>query len=121
MTEPSRRPLTDALIPELEKLWEDASGRAEYVEISMIALDARDLARELAEAKRALSDASGWIPCAVRNPKERGRYLVYHPSFPEQWRIVRYGTSTGWENGRNKLSAPKDRITHWMPLPEAPK
>jgi hypothetical protein len=34
MTEPSRRPLTDALIPELEKLWEDASGRAEYVEIS---------------------------------------------------------------------------------------
>jgi hypothetical protein len=68
-----------------------------------------------------LSDASGWIPCAVRNPKERGRYLVYHPSFPEQWRIVRYGTSTGWENGRNKLSAPKDRITHWMPLPEAPK
>lgn len=68
----------------------------------------------------AASPVAGWVSVEERLPEERGRYLVYQATFPEPIRIVNFGTSRGWENGRDKLSPPGRRITHWMPLPPAP-
>jgi hypothetical protein len=62
-----------------------------------------------------------WTACKERLPKERGRYMVYQASFPEPIRIVNFGTSRGWENGRDKSLPPERRISHWMPLPTPPE
>ena len=63
--------------------------------------------------------AAHWIACKDLQPALRGEYLVYHPHWPEPYRVVRY-SGKGWENGRDKQRAVGQRITHWMELPEPP-
>jgi hypothetical protein len=87
------------------------------------ALDAAiDMERALTPStngEQQRSDA-GWVRVSERLPKERGRYMVYQASFLEPIRIVNFGTSRGWENGRDKIHPREKRITHWMPLPQPP-
>lgn len=76
------------------------------------------------EAHAALSELH-WIPCAKRNPPERGSYLTLSfahgmKTLPE-WKILNYGTSRKWDNGRNKHLPPESRVRFWMPLPAPPK
>lgn len=65
-----------------------------------------------------------WIPCAKNNPKERGTYLTLafdhgNERLPNI-RILNYGTSRKWDNGRDKLNPVESRIKYWMPLPSIP-
>lgn len=127
----STTPRIDALIPELEKLWEDASGRAEYVQVEMIAMDARDLARELIETKRAISDGNRWVPVSERLPERDAdpkfaRTVLLH--FPEadgedQYNLGYYDPQDRrWmvHEGGGFYEEAYPQPTHWKPL-EAPK
>lgn len=61
-----------------------------------------------------------WIKRSERNPKERGAYLVYKAGI-DDISICNFGTSKGWENGRNLGIDNIYRVTHWMLIPEPPK
>jgi len=65
-----------------------------------------------------------WTACATRNPPERGTYLTlsfaYGMETLPEWKIMSYGTSRKWGNGRNKMLPPESRVRYWMPLPPPP-
>jgi len=54
----------------------------------------------------------GWIKCSDRQPDETGKYWVYRESDGKQHREKFNGS--GWSTNHNV-------ITHWQPLPKAPK
>ena len=76
-------------------------------------------------AAHALS--SCWIPVTERLPEKEGSYIVTTTTGavttarfyteeefpPTHYRPYSYRRSAGWSRNRN--------VTHWMPLPEAPK
>lgn len=64
-----------------------------------------------------------WIERSAQLPKERGAYLVYDPDYPEPVRVCTFGTSKGFDNGRDSIRRKSGRsgITHWMPLPAPPR
>jgi hypothetical protein len=64
---------------------------------------------------------SGWIARKDRLPPERGAYLVFDPYFPEPVRVANWGTSKGFDNGRDNAARKRGYgVTHWMPLPPPP-
>ena len=63
--------------------------------------------------------SEGWIKRSERNPKKRGAYLTYKEGI-DVMSIKNFGTSSGWENGRNLGIDNIYRVTHWMELPEKP-
>ena len=78
-----------------------------------------------------------WIPVAERLPDKDGYYLVFKRNRYGVWRYVagfakdgrkvdRYDFKRQWENVWYEYDneygyVVLDSITHWMPLPEAPK
>ena len=78
-----------------------------------------------------------WIPVSERLPEEDGRYLVFERgylipsirvlSFARDGRKVdKYDFHRGWKNVWYRYDSEwghltTDDVTHWMPLPEAPK
>lgn len=60
-----------------------------------------------------------WTARKDRNPTERGSYLTYCAG-RDSIRITNFGTSRGWDNGRDRLAGENYKITHWMPLPDRP-
>jgi len=62
-----------------------------------------------------------WIKCSERVPEIDGAYAIYAPSMDKDCPLIMtayYHESVGWS------MLPQvwiDAITHWMPLPEAPK
>ena len=58
----------------------------------------------------------GWVPVS-EPPKEKGDYLCYFKYEPESPDVVCQTTYIG--NGQ--WVSEQDKITHWMPLPQAPK
>jgi len=64
---------------------------------------------------------SKWIEAIERKPKERGEYLVIQGEWDNLPKIMNFGTSQGWSNGRYNHRAGIYRVTHWMPLPKPPK
>lgn len=72
------------------------------------------------EVLQAQHKNNGWTECAKSNPKERGTYLTLAfdyglPACPN-YRILNYGTSRKWDNGRDTLNPPESRIKFWKPL-----
>jgi len=61
-----------------------------------------------------------WIDARKRNPDTAGEYLT--ATTAGDYRIVRYGTSKKWQNGReNHLPLDSEHRTRWwMPLPTLP-
>lgn len=63
----------------------------------------------------------GWIGVEDRQPEQSGRFLAYiklsHKAFEDLYimAVLDYETSHGF------YVAEGDVVTHWMPLPEAPK
>lgn len=56
-----------------------------------------------------------WIPVEERLPEEKQRVIV---------RCERVGTSVGWilwGNWMTDIGPGAGKVTHWMPLPSAPK
>ena len=56
-----------------------------------------------------------WIPVEERLPEEKQRVIV---------RCERVGTSVGWilwGNWMTDIGPDAGKVTHWMPLPSAPK
>lgn len=56
-----------------------------------------------------------WIPVEERLPEEKQRVIV---------RCERIGTSVGWilwGNWMTDIGPDAGNVTHWMPLPKAPK
>ena len=56
-----------------------------------------------------------WIPVEERMPEEKQRVIV---------RCERVGTSVGWilwGNWMTDIGPDAGKVTHWMPLPKAPK
>lgn len=100
----SDTPRTDARL----MVMEFAGGKHQVVFASV----ARDLERELADALGRLSKTHRWIPVS-EPPKESGRVLIWiAPSINDPRHDV-----THWDAAHG--FGPK--VTHWMPLPEAPK
>lgn len=74
--------------------------------------------------------AHTWIPVSERLPEKAGQYLVCDCNsrfpFPQVYRFAlesRLGTPKGWyycDSEWGDISANK-YVTHWMPLPDAPK
>lgn len=68
------------------------------------------------------SDFQGWISIEDRLPEENGRYLVCanvsHLAFTSLTivAVMEYGKNHGFY-----LYSEDEPVTHWMPLPEAPK
>ena len=73
-----------------------------------------------------LEEKSKWIPVTERLPDEDGTYLVCtapgtvttarfyaFKSFPATKHLPALHRPSSWQSNRN--------VTHWMPLPEAPK
>lgn len=59
--------------------------------------------------------AMRWIPVEGRLPEEKQRVIV---------RCERVGTSVGWilwGNWMTDIGPGAGKVTHWMPLPKAPK
>ena len=99
------------------KAVEEISG---YTPDEMIAMydDYERMAKEC-EACAALKERTRWTPCSERLPEKDGFYNVVMNGGvwgePDVWSATSCGFYDGmWdEDGAT--------ITHWMPLPEAPK
>lgn len=63
---------------------------------------------------------SGWIPVSERLPEEGGRYWCY---VEEQNSLGKshYQWNCSWNKGAWSDKALTGRVTHWMPLPDAPQ
>lgn len=70
------------------------------------------LMAELAEAKKALSDGPRWIPVGERVPEDAVEVLV------TDGENVGVGDVRKGHLWNSYVDGP---VTHWMPLPEAPK
>lgn len=70
-----------------------------------------------------LAARSEWISVEDRLPEESGYFLVYIQRESEGFRVnaYYYCEDEMWENGDTMASSEYFGITHWMPLPEAPK
>lgn len=106
----SDTPLTDRAI---EKSVEEGV----YVD-ARLAMLCRDL-------ERRLPDTPKWIPVGERLPAEDQQVLIYSPSAVDRMHVVLRRTidSQGRSPARDECFAwwSPCPITHWMPLPEAPK
>jgi len=85
---------------------------------------ARTLERELAEAKHGISDVPAWVPVSERLPEEGDSVLIYSPESVDPFHVA-----ARWDV-ESSLTSPRRHpnftwhgppVTHWMPLPEAPK
>ena len=56
-----------------------------------------------------------WIDVNERLPEEDGLYLAHYPDQPYKQKIVFFRSNI------NKFNLFHELITHWMPLPDAPK
>ena len=114
---------------EIEKLierlddWEgcDAIYKGKFVEAncriaSRLLEEAASALEQLqAENERLKAQALRWIPVEERLPEEKQRVIV---------RCERVGTSVGWilwGNWMTDIGPGAGKVTHWMPLPKAPK
>ena len=79
------------------------------------------LPNRLEKVKQA-SDESKWIP-ANEPPKEEGEYFVHRKGYAANHRAVLwYSKKRGWHYTDPDLgNVTVKNVTHWMPLPEAPK
>lgn len=63
------------------------------------------------------ADATRWIPCSERLPEESLNSVIGWDAFRERCAFVQFYDGTFQIMG----SIESFKITHWMPLPEAPK
>lgn len=72
--------------------------------------------------KQALEKLPRWIPCSERMPNEDGHYLcVFNDGDVILLIMCETYMGTGdWDHGDSWYSYDSGKITHWMPLPEAP-
>lgn len=72
-------------------------------------------------AQPTLTPQNKWVSVDERLPDNKGEYLVaYHPCI---WDFVSDEICVGFDSFRGKTTWAKkkyQRVTHWMPLPEAP-
>lgn len=70
------------------------------------------------EWERMGSQCAEWISVRDRLPTDKNHYLIYAPSWKIPIKVLRYhpGLKRFWYGGDYAES-----VTHWMPLPEAPK
>lgn len=78
--------------------------------------------RELAEAKRQLSEFTRWIPLSERVPENAAHVLVYAVPYVDPMTAIRIEggfriDGTLWFDSDDDACF----VSHWMPLPEAPK
>lgn len=63
-----------------------------------------------------------WIPVSERLPEESGEYNVMIKGAERATSLWYSQLSNGWYNfDDDDYKEPYDDVTHWMPLPEAPK
>lgn len=74
----------------------------------------------------ALKERTRWIPVSERLPKINGAYQVFRPTFhnPMCFSICYFDGQNTWHDSYGvdftRVLSSGD-VTHWMPLPEAPK
>lgn len=95
-----------------------AQGSA-YLMFQEVVRVSRELERELAAANGAISESSGsrWIPLTERKPADGQRVLVYRGGKLPPCDYDTDRASLDFQSG----FVHNDDVTHWMPLPEAPK
>ena len=132
----------DGLVKRLRTTYE-----ADVITNHGILLEAADAIEELSkqhEAQRQnlialMNDKPRWIPVTERLPEEDGRFLTLYPlkTKPSVWRHKVYGFAKdlvkvdkyefdehkpGFYGYDDEYGYYEDKdVTHWMPLPEAPK
>lgn len=92
-------------------------------ECEMVSADfARTLERELAEANLRFAKGSTWIPVSERMPD---RYEVVLVAYEGAIAPTTCRGLLAWDGDAWRVGFSDDRypgtVTHWMPLPEAPK
>lgn len=120
--------MTDTTTPRTDAA--TAAQSSAYLMFQEVVRVSRELERELAEAKRALSDTpSKWVPVGERVPAEKGDQWtksapLYVLAVDGKGRMsVGYCIAGYYKDGgahwvfAKAIGAP----THWMPLPEVPK
>lgn len=113
-------PLTDAVV-DASSVCPDQNEVCE-TDYRALADHARRLEFELSEAKRAISDAvrSRWINAEERMPEDEKLVLVYLGDHTcPRFEVDRPAYMTACM--RSDKWVYNDHVTHWMPLPEAPK
>ena len=112
------KPYEDALCPSC------GLGDAIYMVEEQRIVNTRNMKRrkDAIEVVSKTEKTTRWIPVTERLPETPGEYMVaYHPCY---WDRVHDEIKVGLDSFRGKTSWAKkkyQRVTHWMPLPDAPK
>lgn len=77
----------------------------------------RAMAERAAKAESSFSDFAKWIPVSERTPAIRAFVLAWETAGALHCTVAQYRGTPGWFGPWDE----KIEITHWMPLPEAPK
>lgn len=96
--------------------------RTHYADDATIAYIA-ELERKLEAAERGISEARDWIPVRQRKPEDNRDVLMYVICTKDNMPPTRetgYWQGMSWFCSVGMLTPPL-KVTHWMPLPEAPK
>lgn len=73
---------------------------------------------DIIEAARRDAVEGRWVSVADAMPKQKGCYIVYAPSPDENSPLI---TTSWWTlQGWGIVERWASRVTHWMPLPDAP-
>ena len=95
-----------------ESLYKDKA----TLEIMDLCMEAASALEQLqSENEKLKAEVPMWIPVEERLPEEKQRVIV---------RCERVGTSVGWilwGNWMTDIGPGAGKVTHWMPLPQAPK
>ena len=100
-------------IEKLKDMLRNAAGGPVGIQMCQEAADA--LEQLQAENDMLKSQVPRWISVEERLPEEKQRVIV---------RCERVGTSLGWilwGNWMTDIGPGAGKVTHWMPLPKAPK
>lgn len=100
-------------IEKLKDMLRNAAGGPVGIQMCHEAADT--LEQFQAENEKLKAEVPRWIPVEERLPEEKQRVIV---------RCERVGTSVGWilwGNWMTDIGPGAGKVTHWMPLPEAPK
>lgn len=121
--------MTDKEIIQALRCGEDANGTprpepsdGEIVCYDPLKLAAADLIERLTAENAAPREKQLWNPVLDGAPKEKGCYLVTVRNWLDGTPVVReaFWNGVDWLSG-DRRHAITPRVTHWMPLPEAPE
>lgn len=97
----------------------NAKSACEKVEQEVAALetDLMQHAATVADLEQRFAKASSWIPVSERLPFLRAYVWAWETAGALHCTIAQYRGSSGWYGPWDEQIT----VTHWMPLPEAPK